>query len=179
MIGRSPFDNGPMLTALRRAASAALTFAEVDARSTTWQVNRGEVERAFRRAADTVARELGTFRLRSLHVTRTNVDGAQLFYVEGFAEQRATPTTSCPPGVYYQAWFRRSAPVPTIVRQNTFDGYGCDSPGAEPSKVIPYGVVRIADRFFVAAEYWHYEGGNRQLFELTRTSLTPSYPVVP
>ena len=38
------------------------------------------------------------------------------------------------------------------------------------------GVVGIANRFFVAAEYWHYEGGSRQLFELTRTSLTPSYP---
>jgi hypothetical protein len=60
-----------------------------------------------------------------------------------------------------------------------FDGYDCDSPGAEPSKVVPYGVVRIANRFFVAVEHWDYEQGNRQLFELTRTSLTPSYSVAP
>jgi hypothetical protein len=70
----------------------AITFAEASARSPTWQVNRREVERAFRRAVDTVARELGPMRLRSLHIARSNVDGAQLFYVEGFAVQTPAPT---------------------------------------------------------------------------------------
>jgi hypothetical protein len=96
-----------------------------------------------------------------------------------FAHRWRAIRYKCPPGVYYQAWFRRSAPTPTVLHQATFDGYDCDSPGAEPSKVVPYGVVRIANRFFVAVEQWHYEGGMQQLFELTRTSLTPSYPVEP
>jgi hypothetical protein len=157
----------------------AITFAEASARSPTWQVNRREVERAFRRAVDTVARELGPMRLRSLHIARSNVDGAQLFYVEGFAVQTPAPRKDCPPGVYYQAWFRRSASVPSVVHEDTRAGYDCDSPGAEPAKVVPFGVVRLAKRFFIAVELIEYEGGTRQLFELTRTSLTPSYPATP
>jgi hypothetical protein len=118
-------------------------------------------------------------RLRSLHIARSNVDGAQLFYVEGFAVRTPATRKECPHGIYYQAWFRRSASVPTLVHEATFAGADCDSPGAEPPKVVPYGVVRLANRFFIAVEFVGYEGGTRQLFELTRTSLTPSYPVVP
>jgi hypothetical protein len=65
------------------------------------------------------------------------------------------------------------------VHEETFAGGDCDSRGAEPARVVPYGVVRIANRFFVAVELWGHEHAERQLFELTRTSLTPSYPATP
>jgi hypothetical protein len=164
------------------ALNARVTmFIEGNERSTTWQVNRREIERAFRRAADTLARGLPTLRLRTVHITRQNVDGAQLFYVDAVASPTREESQSCPRAVYYQAWFRRQADHQriSVVRDTVDEGHDCDSPGAQPTTNVPVGVLNVAGRWFIAMEYVYYEGSNRQVLELSRTSLTPAHPMRP
>ena len=155
------------------------TFIEGNQRSTTWQVNRREIERAFRRTADTLARGLPALRLRSVYTARQNIDGAQLFYVDAIASPTREESQSCPRAVYYQAWFRRQANNQgiTVVHDTIDDGHDCDSPGAQPTTNVPVGVINVAGRWFIAMEYVYYEGSNRQVLELTRTSLTPAHPM--
>ena len=157
------------------------TFIEGNPRSTTWQVNRREIERAFRRTADTLARGLPALRLRSVYAARQTVDGAQLFYVDAIASPTREESSACPRAVYYQAWFRRQPNTQgiTVVHDTLDDGHDCDSPGAQPTTNIPAGVVNLAGRWFIAMEYVYYEGSNRQVLELTRTSLTPAHPMRP
>jgi hypothetical protein len=153
------------------------TFIEGNPRSTTWQVNRREIERAFRRSADTLARGLPALRLRYVYTARQNVDGAQLFYVDAIASPTKEESSACPRAVYYQAWFRRAPNNQgiTVVHDSVGDGHDCDSPGAQPATNIPGGVVSFAGRWFVVMDYIFYEGSSRQVLELTRTSLTPAH----
>jgi hypothetical protein len=155
------------------------TFIEGNQRSTTWQLNRREIEQAFRRSADTLARGLPALRLRSVYTARQTVDGAHLFYVDAIASPTREESQSCPRAVYYQAWFRRQAGAQgiTVVHDTLDDGHDCDSPGAQPTTNVPVGVVNVAGRWFVAMEYVYYEGSNRQVLELTPTSLTPAHPM--
>lgn len=158
------------------------TFAERDQQSRVWRDNRATIERAFRRAADTLAREVKPLRLRSLYVAREGVDGAQLFYVDAIAVSGApNASRECPPGVYYQAWLRRSAPDSTarVLADSVTAGADCDSPGAEPTRNVPFGVIHLSGRLFIPVEYLYYEGGKRQLFELTPRGLTPAHPEIP
>jgi hypothetical protein len=157
------------------------TFIEGNQRSIAWQVNRRAIERAFRRAADTLARNLPALRLRHLYTARQTVDGAQLFYVDAIASPTRQESQACPRALYYQAWFRR---LPnnqglTVVHDTLDDGHDCDSPGAQPTTNIPHGVVTTAGRRFIVMEYIYYEDRGRQLLELTRASLTPAYPLRP
>ena len=163
--------------------ASVTTFAERDARSAFWLVNRRKIEIEFRRAADTLAPNVEQVRLRQLHVARQDVDGAQLFYVDVIGLRRSTGATrDCAPAVYYQAWIRRRPDDHNaefrIVHEAIEAGADCDSPGAEPTTHTPMGLLQLGSRRFVAVEHTFYEGGNRQLFELTRTSLTPAHPVV-
>ena len=157
----------------------AVTFAEGNARSPTWQLNRREIERAFHRGADTLPRDVLPLRLRHLYMARQNVDGAQLFYVDAIASPTREESQACPRAVYYQAWFRRPSATQSIVvvEDSIHSGHDCDSPGAQPSTNIPRGVFALDGRWFIAIEYQYYEGGDRQLLELTRTSLTPAHPL--
>ena len=164
------------------ATTPVVTFASRTDRSATWRDNRATIERALRRAADTLARNVGPLRLRSLYVARENVDGAGLFYIDAIAVSRApNARRDCPQSVYYQAWFRRPPrdTSATVVSEAVIAGFDCDSPGAQPTSHRPFGVIRLAGKFFVPIEHIYYEGGDRQLFELTRTSLTPLHAVMP
>ena len=158
------------------------TFAEHDQRSRFWLVNRRKIEIEFRRAAHTLAPNVEQVRLRHLYVARENVDGTRLFYVDVIGRRRSgAAEQDCAPAVYYQAWMRRR-PNGTnadfrVVHDTIDPGADCDSPGAEPASHTPMGVIRMGSRRFVVVERTFYEGGNRQLFELTRTSLTPAHPV--
>jgi hypothetical protein len=156
------------------------TFVARDDQSTFWTVNRRKIETAFRQAADTLAPNVETVRLRQLHIARENVDGAQLFYVEAIGLRRSAGTQrDCAPAVYYQAWIRRPSGSSDlkVVDHAIEAGADCDSPGAEPTRHTPMGVIRLGGRRFIAVERTFYEGGNRQLFELTQTSLTPAHTV--
>jgi hypothetical protein len=157
------------------------TFTKGNERSTTWQLNRREIERAFRRTADTLARGLPALRLRYLYTARQNVDGAQLFYVDAIASPTREEMSACPRAIYYQAWFRRQPNDQRIavVHETVDDGHDCDSPGAQPTTNTPAGVVNVAGRWFIAMEYIYYEGSNRQVLELTRTTLTPAHSMRP
>jgi hypothetical protein len=155
------------------------TFIDGNERSTTWQLNRREIERAFRRTADTLASGLPALRLRYLYTARQNVDGGQLFYVDAIASPTKEESSACPRAVYYQAWFRRQPNDHgiAVVHDTLDDGHDCDSPGAQPTKNVPVGVVNVAGRWFIVMEYLYYEGSDRQVLQLTRTSLTPAHPM--
>jgi hypothetical protein len=162
---------------IRRVVTHAFGRAEHDSLIQPSVVANAAGWPRIRAVPDSAERAARPVALRSMFAARPRVGGGRLYYVDAYKVYPAErPDGGCPPAVYYQGWFRQAEldGAPTLMGEVLTLGFGCDSPGAEPSTVVPFGAFTIGGRSFVVLERMYYEGGERDLLEVTRSGLRPA-----
>ena len=65
--------------------------------------------------------------------------------------------------------------MPSVVWEHVTPGFECDSPGARPAEIVPFGAFTFGGRAFIVAETLGYEMSERRLFEVTRGTVRSAY----